>query len=955
MKKRLLIILVCLLGSIGILGLFAACSAEQLAAPQNVRIATNNGNPTLMWSEVENAKTYTVEINGESKQTRRTEMELSRFNLKQGTYTVRVKACAADYADSSWGSTTFQKNASTGLIYQEDVAGEYTVAGIGGASGEIDIPDEYNGLPVTAIGDGAFSGSGVVTSVKIGKNVKTIGTGAFRNCLFLTDMEFAEDGAIENISTGAFQRCVGLASIELPDTITSIGAAAFSYCSNLEKINIPTNLTAIQASAFSGCEKLDKIVIPQNVEFIGENAFLDCIGLTSVKIDSKSVYIGGKAFANCGATIADNNPLTDENKLVVDLGSGVNVIGEYAFQSCSALDAITIPDSVSSIGRGAFGACANLAVVKIGSGVENIGPSAFRGTKLWNEAENYFIIDKWLLERKNADDTNGDLRKLDIVGIAQYAFEAGKLTGAYQLPNSLLYINEGAFSECDMSSVSAGDGVKVIGSYAFRECKYLKTVVLGNNVESIGNGAFANCEQLTAKSSSGNANINIPASVKEIGGNAFYKTALWESSTDILVVDNWVVGCRETAYGALEVPSGTVGIANYAFIDCANVTGVYMPSTVQIIGKGAFYSCRSIERIIIPAGVKVIKSTTFYLCDSLTSITIPTSVEVIEDYAFRACSALTEVRIPDSVTEIGVGAFGFCDYLSDVTIGNSVERIGEWAFEYCVSLSKIELPDSLMDISSYAFYRCSALAEIDFGNGVRTIGDHAFYQCTMLSELDIPDNITSIGDYAFYKCKALWKLKIGDNVRSVGKYAFYECYNLIKVAIPDSVERVDDFAFMNCFGLNAVTLGVNLTALGKHVFMNARQLTVYAEASKAYSTWNGLWNSQFRPVVWGCELSADKSYVVSVTIGESTLANSSAEHGIKAPTKLGGTFAGWSTTKDGEKEIAAEDIVKVEIGAKLYAVWDNVEEKPNIRVTPDYAPGWDKKTTLPGGLEVITP
>lgn len=950
MKKRLTVLFVgILLCIIGVFGLIA-CGNDKLPAPSGFRIQTEDGD-VLMWNRVENAKTYEVRINNVSKQTYAAKMNLSLFDLEVGTYTVRVRALASDYNNSDWASYTYTKNPGTGLVYQEEVFGEYTLVSVGDLKGAITIPDKYNGFPVTAVAASAFAGSINVTSVTIGKNVKSIGERAFSNCSFLSEVVFAEDGALESVAQGAFQSCIALTSVALPDTVTSLGPSAFAYCRGLEEISLSDSLIRIDSGAFLGCIALKQITIPESVRTIGGRAFSDCSGLTRVRIDSSSVIIGEYAFSKCGAVISDENPLTDENKLVIELGNGVTAISTYAFQSCLALDSIVIPDSVSSIGLGAFGACANLAVVQIGAGVETISVNAFRGTKLWNDAENYFIIDKWLLERKDADDTNGDLRTLDIVGIAQYALMNGTLTGAYQLPDSLVYINDGAFFGCNMSSVTLGSSVKVIGSYAFCACPLLRTVVLGNKVEKIGAGAFADCELLTATSSSGNKNINIPNSVKSIGANAFYGTALWNNSTGMIVVDSWVVGCKEDTFDAFgasyEVPSGTVGIADYAFAECEVLTGVYIPSTVVYIGTGAFYGCSSLTNVNIPSGVKEIKAATFYLCELLSSIVIPSGVEVIEDYAFRACSKLKSVNIPDSVKEIGFCAFGFCDRLADVTIGNSVEKIDQYAFTYCVSLETITLPDSLMDVSSYAFYRCSKLKEINFGSGVRSIGDHAFYQCTMLSELDLPDNITEIGDYAFYRCKAMWKLKIGDNVRSIGKYAFYECYNLIKVAIPDSVEKVDDFAFMNCSKLESVTLGVNLTSLGKHVFMNDQSLTVYAEPSRAYSTWDGLWNSQFRPVVWGCELSADKGYVISVTIGENTFSNSIAENGLKDPTRIGATFAGWSTTQDGEASIEAKDIARMPIGTKLYSVWDDTETKPDIRVKPDYTIGWDSGYIIP--------
>lgn len=946
MKKRLTVIFIgILLCIIGVFGLIA-CGMERLPVPSGFRIQAEGGD-VLMWNRVANARTYEVRINNVSKQTYAAKMNLSLFDLEVGTYTVRVRAIAADYQNSDWASYTYIKTPGTGLVYQEEVFGEYTLVSVGDSSGAITIPDKHNGLPVTSVADSAFAGSNNVTSVTIGKNIRSIGVRAFSNCSFLNEIVFAEDGALESVAQSAFQSCTALASVAIPDTVTSLGPSAFAYCRGLEEVSLPDSLSNIGAGAFLGCVALKEITVPKSVRSIGTRAFSDCVGLTRVRIDSSSAIIGEYAFSKCGAVISDENPLTDENKLVIELGDGVTDVLAYAFQSCLALDSIVIPDSVSSIGLGAFGNCTNLAVVKIGAGVEAIGTGAFRGTKLWEDAENYFIIDRWLLERKDADDTNGDLRKLDIVGIAQGALARGTLTGAYQLPDSLVYINDQAFLGCNMSSVTVGNSVKIIGSYAFASCPLLRTIVLGNNVEKIGSGAFANCELLTATSSSGNKNINIPHSVKSIGANAFNGTALWENSTGMIVVDSWVVGCKEEATGALEVPSGTVGIADYAFAECEDVSGVYIPSTVVYIGTGAFYGCRSLSNVNIPSGIKEIKMATFYLCDQLSSIVIPSGVEVIEDYAFRACAGLKSVNIPDSVTEIGFCAFGFCDRLAEVTIGNSVEKMGEYAFTYCVSLETITLPDSLMDVTSYAFYRCSKLKEVDFGSGVRSIGDHAFYQCTMISELDLPDNITEIGDYAFYKCKAMWKLKIGDYVRSIGKYAFYECYNLIKVAIPDSVEKVDDFAFMNCSKLESVTLGVNLTSLGKHVFMNDQSLTVYAESSRPYSTWDGLWNSQFRPVVWGCELSADKGYVISVTIGENTFSNSTAENGFKDPTRMGATFAGWSATQDGDASIEAKNIARMPIGTKLYSIWVDTETKPNINVAPDYEVGWDGSWKLP--------
>lgn len=947
MKKRLIVLIVCMLTAIGIFGL-VSCSAEKLGKPKNLHIDDSYGNTVIVWSEVKNAKNYIVRINGVSKQTRRTEMELSRFDIEEGeNVTVYVKACSEDYSDSDWATAQYQKPRRGEFVYTEYIPGEYAVSK-GAASGEIKIVDEYNGLPVTMIARDAFVGSTSITKVEIGKNIKKIDVQAFVNCSYLTEIVFAEDGALEEIGTSAFQNCIGLTELALPDTLKSLSSNAFMYCRNLSVSPLPDSLTIIGESAFEGCEKLETIEIPENVTYIGSKAFYECTALKNIKISGKSVSIGNSAFFKCGM-LAEGEELTDENKMTVDLGNGVIGIGATAFGACTALDSIVIPDSTIRLGTGAFNSCLNLASIKLGSGITEIGGAAFTATKLWNDADNYVIVDKWLVARKNVEDTNGDFRSFDIVGIAYGAFANGKLTGAYQLPNSLVYINDYAFYKCQMASVTVGNSVTDIGDYAFSECEFLKTVVLGNSVERIGNHVFAKCAQLTATSSTGNKNVNIPRSVKSIGYNTFGETALATASEDVMVVDNWVVGCNTEARGALELPSGTVGIADGAFMSCESVTSIYIPSTVQVLGVSAFFGCISLQSVTIPSGIKEIGYSTFYNCKSLGSITIPSSVELIDGFAFRACAKLESVIIPDSVKHIGQAAFSFCDYLANVTIGNSVEEIDEYAFAYCVSLSKIALPDSLTKISDYAFYRCSALAEIDFGNGVQSVGNRAFYQCTMLSELDMPDNITSIGDYAFYKCKAMWKLKIGENVSTVGDYAFYGCINLRKVIIPDSVESIGDFAFMNCANLRAVTLGINLTSLGKHVFMNCRGLTVFAEANNPYSTWNGLWNSQYRPVVYGCVLADDKSYVVSITVSRDLIANGNADSAIFAPMRHGKTFVGWSLSADGGTvDYTASDIRNAPDGTTLYSVWDDTETKPIINVKPDYAPGWDQQPSIFG-------
>ena len=207
---------------------------------------------------------------------------------------------------------------------------EYRVIGLGNVS-ELDIviPDTYNGLPVTEIGERAFGGldarARYIERVVIGDSVTTIGYAAFYDCTSLTE-------------------------IVIPDSVTSIGRSAFSDCTSLTEIVIPDSVTSIGYYAFDGCSSLTEIVIPDSVTSIGVSAFYDCSSLTEIVIPDSVTSIGDSAFSNC----------TSLTEIVIP--DSVTSIGGGAFYNCTSLTEIVIPDSVTSIGKNAFWSCTSLTI-----------------------------------------------------------------------------------------------------------------------------------------------------------------------------------------------------------------------------------------------------------------------------------------------------------------------------------------------------------------------------------------------------------------------------------------------------------------------------------------------------------------------------------------------------------------------------------------------------------------
>jgi hypothetical protein len=102
--------------------------------------------------------------------------------------------------------------------------------------------------------------------------------------------------------------------------------------------------------------------------------------------------------------------------------------------------------------------------------------------------------------------------------------------------------------------------------------------------------------------------------------------------------------------------------------DEKNVTEIFIPDSVDIIGEGAFNGCTNLVRILIPDSVKVISDTAFNDCENLKCISLPESTVRLGWYAFKGCHNLRELTISSALKEIGRHAFAGCDNLTTVHV-----------------------------------------------------------------------------------------------------------------------------------------------------------------------------------------------------------------------------------------------------------------------------------------------
>ena len=631
---------------------------------------------------------------------------------------------------------------------------------------------------VSTVGDYAFSGAPMLMTVNLSANLTQIGTGAFSNCSQLQNVEFrsappviAED-AFAGVTNAWMMYPYSLKDLWTEEHMLHYGGN-LSWSMMVEGLEYGTLDSGVQWQILEN----------------GEMHFYE-----SGPIETMATY-----------------PWSKYASLVTSVSLGdVTSIGDGAFADMTALEYVTIPNTVTAIGANAFRNCTGLNDIIFDGGAPAIAETAFTGVS----ASVYY---------PGTDTLWPESARVNYGGELNWVPTAFELAGGYWCDMYWSLNNEGTLvfnywgTMDNLASPSeypwypfrdfirsiACHSPENIGTNAFQGCANLVEVTIGGNCRTIGSNAFADCTSLQ--------NISFSGAAAQIGENAFqnvtamvwyYDNGTWTEenmlnyggnlSWRIPGQDNWIVA--EGQYGEnifWELDSnGRMTLSGSGPMESQTQPGdypwyAYGPQIFNLevyditsIGDYAFAGLPVLNQVTVYSTLTTIGSNAFVGCTNLTELHFRGDAPVIGDNAFgnvianlyypsgnETWDALSGNQYGGNLSWynttfwIDGGEIGTMSW--NLYTGGNLYFWGEgempnldsaesypW-YPYRDQIFHISMDDGILNVGDYAFAGMENLRDISLGQGLTAIGIDAFEDCTSLTSIYFYGSAPTIADNAF--------------------------------------------------------------------------------------------------------------------------------------------------------------------------------------------------------------
>lgn len=726
------------------------------------------------------------------------------------------------------------------------------------ALGKVKLPPKLK-----EISTGLFQNSGIMT-VTVPAEVKKIGEKAFWSTENLNNVKFGEKSVCKGIAANAFQFS-SIRSIDLPIAVRIIGTKAFNNCRNLSTVGLEKtggNIVVIGEHAFSST-KLKEFTIASTIREFYESAFSNCGKLQHIEVDKNHpnyVSEDGVLFSKKKDILYVYPIAKGGNEYTVP--NTVKVLSCEAFNNCSNLTEVTLPDGLETIKSSALGNMQNLENIHIPASVKWIGKMALSNCSSLKSVE---------LEE-------------GVTGLSSYSFYKLTALDEITIPKSIDIIETGTFGSCESLEkvilkgkkyikianspfIGASPNVKFIVENSkvkellikrgieeskinslnhedpveeFKKDNILYTVLDSGEGDNPGTVQVGNGYSSTGIPVEGNGKFAIPETVTHNG----------KKYTVVKIAKNAFMQGEEAfnRIKGITVPKTVKEIDDRAFNDCSAMTEIIFEkgSALEEIGKNAFDGS-GLKTIKLPESLKVIRENAFKNTRDMKELSLPENLERIDSEAFSGMRTLESITLPKKLKKIGNNITLDCGKLTEIKTaeGNNSFRSKDGVL-YTSSMGKLliyptgkkdesfVLPNDVREIAKYAFSNVKNLKHFSAGRNLHNIGQNAFAGAPALMSAKFEDCHAEMEDKAFMGCRNLEEITLSKQMTVIPQNLFAQCSSLEELILPESIKEIKRNAFLYASNLNSIKIkSLDIESLPDDLNVNGRRYTVANEDVKA--------------------------------------------------------------------------------------------------------------------------